>query len=74
MLALIISMPYFITREPRNMVVQSIKCAPIAIIALIGGVLGASASIPGLPPAIGVFIPVMILSVVAVAQSSAIRT
>lgn len=74
MLALIISMPYFITREPRNMVVQSIKCAPIAIIALIGGVLGASASIPGLPPAIGVFIPVMILSVVAVAQSSAIKT
>ncbi len=74
MLALVISMPYFITREPKNMVVQSLKCAPISIIALIGGVLGASAAIPGLPPAIGVFIPVMILSVVAVAQTSAIKT
>jgi lipopolysaccharide export LptBFGC system permease protein LptF len=74
MLALVISMPYFITREPRNMVMQSIKCAPIAIVALIGGVLGASATIPGLPAAIGVFIPVMILSVVAVAQTSAIKT
>jgi len=74
MLALIISMPYFITREPRNMVMQSIKCAPIAIVALIGGVLGASASIPGLPAAIGVFIPVMILSIVAVAQTSAVKT
>lgn len=74
MLALVISMPYFITREPRNMVMQSIKCAPIAIVALIGGVLGASATIPGLPAAVGVFIPVMILSVVAVAQTSAIKT
>ena len=74
LLALVISMPYFITREPRNMVMQSIKCAPIAIVALIGGVQGASATIPGLPAAIGVFIPVMILSIVAVAQTSAIKT
>ncbi|NQX96214.1 MAG: LptF/LptG family permease [Erythrobacter sp.] len=74
LLALLISMPYFVTREPRNMVMQSIKCAPIAIVALIGGVLGASASIPGLPAAVGVFIPVMILSIVAVAQTSAIKT
>ncbi len=73
-LALTIAMPYYITREPRNMVVQSLKCAPVAIIALIGGVLGASATIPGLPPAIGVFIPVMILSIVAVAQISALKT
>ena len=74
LLALLISMPYFVTREPRNMVMQSIKCAPIAIVALIGGVLGASASIPGLPAAVGVFIPEMILSIVAVAQTSAIKT
>lgn len=74
LLALTIAMPYYITREPKNMVVQSLKCAPVAIIALIGGVLGASATIPGLPAAIGVFIPVMILSVVAVAQISALKT
>lgn len=74
LLALLISMPYYITREPKNMVVQSLKCAPVAIIALIGGVMGASASIPGLPPAIGVFVPVMILSIVAVAQCSALKT
>lgn len=74
MLALIISMPFFITREPQNMVKQSIKCAPIAIIALIGGVLGASASIPGVPAPVGVFVPVMILSIVGVAQISAIKT
>ncbi len=74
LLALVISMPFFITREPKNAVIQSLKCAPIAIISLIGGILGASASIPGLPPALGVFIPVMLLSVIAVAQISSMKT
>ncbi|PCI09008.1 hypothetical protein COB72_07320 [bacterium] len=74
LLALIISMPFYITREPKNMVLQSIKCAPIAIISLIGGVLGASASIPGIPPAIGVFLPVMLLSIIAIAQVSSMKT
>ena len=73
-LTLIIATPFYATREPKNMVIQSIRCAPIAIITLIAGVIGATAAIPGLPPTIGVFIPVMILSVVAVAQFSALKT
>ncbi|MEX0877123.1 MAG: LptF/LptG family permease [Phycisphaerales bacterium] len=73
-LALVIAMPFYIIREPKNMVVQSLKCAPVAIIALIGGVLGASAPIPGLPAAVSVFIPVMILSIIAVAMVSSLKT
>lgn len=74
LLALVIAMPFYIQRVPTNMVVQSLKCAPIAIAALIGGILGASAAIPGIPAALGVFLPVMILSVVAVAQISGLKT
>lgn len=74
MLALIIAMPFYITREPQNMAIQSIKCAPVAIISIIGGILGASASIPGIPPALGVFIPVMLLSIIAIAQVSSMKT
>ncbi len=74
LLVLIIAMPFYITREPKNMVIQSIKCAPVAILSLIGGVLGASASIPGVPPGLGVFIPVMLLSVIAVAQVGSMKT
>lgn len=74
LLSLVIAMPFYIRREPTNMAIQSLKCAPFAIVALIGGILGASASIPGVPAALGVFIPVMILSVVAVAQASALKT
>ncbi|MBL4808608.1 MAG: LptF/LptG family permease [Phycisphaerales bacterium] len=73
-LTLIIAAPFYATREPKNMVIQSIRCAPIAIITLIAGVIGATAAIPGLPATVGVFIPVMILSVVAVAQFSALKT
>jgi len=73
-LTLIIATPFYATREPKNMVIQSIRCAPIAIITLIAGVIGATAAIPGLPSTVGVFIPVMILSVVAVAQFSSLKT
>ncbi len=74
LLALLIAMPFYIQRVPTNMVVQSLKCAPFAIIAVMGGILGASVPIPGLPAAIGVFVPVMILSIVAVAQFSGLKS
>ncbi len=74
LLSLLIASPFYLAREPRNMVMQSVKCAPVAIISIVGGALGASASIPGIPAAIGVFIPVMILSVIAVAQTSSLKT
>ncbi|GJM19804.1 MAG: hypothetical protein DHS20C14_20170 [Phycisphaeraceae bacterium] len=74
LLTLMIAVPFYATREPTNMVVQSLKCAPIAILAIMGGVLGASAGVPGVPAGLGVFIPVMILTVVALARSSNIPT
>ncbi|MEM9373128.1 MAG: LptF/LptG family permease, partial [Planctomycetota bacterium] len=74
LLALLIAMPFYIQRVPTNMVVQSLKCAPFAIIAVMGGILGASVPIPGLPAAVGAFVPVMILSIVAVAQFSGLKT
>jgi lipopolysaccharide export system permease protein len=74
LLVLLLTMPFFLTRVPRNMALQSLKCAPIAIVALVGTILGASIAIPGAPPAVGVFLPLMILAPAAVASLSAIRT
>lgn len=74
LLALAVAMPFFLKREPCNMIVQSLKCAPIAITALMGGVLGASAAIPGLPPQVGVFVPVMVLLPVAIGMATSVRT
>lgn len=74
LLAVVIAMPFFLRREPCNMVVQSLKCAPVAILSLMGGVLGASAAIPGVPAVVGVFIPVLVLAPIAIASATSIRT
>lgn len=74
LLVLLLTMPFFLTRVPRNMALQSLKCAPIAIIALVGTILGASIAIPGAPAAVGAFIPLMILAPAALASLSMIRT
>lgn len=73
-LTLLIAMPFFVTRVPENMLIQSLKCAPVAVIAMMGGVLGASAELPGLPPALGVFVPTLILIPVAIATVTSVRT
>lgn len=74
LLALCISMSFFLTRVPANMVAQSLKCAPIGILSLVGGVLGSAASIPRIPPAVSVFLPVIILIPVAIALVSRVKT
>ena len=74
LLALSITMPFFITREPKNMVVQSLKCAPVAIVSLMGGVLGSAAEIPGVPAGLGVFVPAMVLAPISIATLTGIKT
>jgi lipopolysaccharide export system permease protein len=75
LLALVVAMPFFLRREPdQNMIFQSLKCAPVSIAALMGGVLGASAVVPGVPPQLGVFIPVLILAPVAIASATSVKT
>jgi hypothetical protein len=53
---------------------QSLKCAPIGMVSLIGGVLGTSATAPGVPTGLSVFIPVMVLLPVAIAMVSRVKS
>jgi len=73
-LSLLITMPFFLMREPKNMLVQSLKCAPVGIIAIMGGVVLAAMPVPGLPAGFAVFLPVLVLMPVAVAVLSTVRT
>lgn len=73
-MALIVSMQFFMRREPSNMLLQALKCSPVAIVTLMGGVLGATAEIPGIPPQLGVLLPVLILTPVAIASASMVKT
>jgi len=73
-LSLVVAVPFFLTREPRNMVVQSLKCAPVAVGSLLGSTLAILAPIPGLPVELGVFLPVLALLPVAIAGATSIKT
>jgi len=75
-LSMVICLPYFLTREPKNMVVQTLKAAPVAVGTLMGVVLGAAAPIPSdlLPPAVAAFVPVLAMLPIAIAQGTSVRT
>jgi len=74
LLSLVLVMPFFLLREPKGMLLQSLKAAPVALVALLGAVLGSQAIVPGLPAAFAVFIPVLVLAPLAVASFTSIKT
>lgn len=74
LLALVIAAPFFITRLPTGVLSRTTMGAPILITALMGGVLGASAAIPGVPPLLGVFLPPLVLLPIAIAAFGAVKT
>jgi lipopolysaccharide export system permease protein len=73
-LAFLIAISFFLTRQPVSMVTQSIKCAPVAIAAMLGGALGAAAPLPGFPVAVSVFVPSMLLVPLAAAAIFSLRS
>lgn len=74
LLALGITLPFFMTRLPGNLVARSIKAAPVALAALLGGVIGSTAAIPGLHPALGAFLPALVLAPIAAAMLASVRS
>jgi lipopolysaccharide export system permease protein len=61
MLVLGLSLPCFLLREPANLLRQSVLCAGMAIPATVGSAIGMMMPLPGVPPAAGVFLPVIVL-------------
>ena len=67
MLLLIITLPFFLLREPANLLLQSLWCAAVAVPGMIAALIGLTVELPGIPPAAGVFLPVAILIPIALA-------
>jgi lipopolysaccharide export system permease protein len=74
LLSLVVTMPFFLQKTPGSAVLRALRCAPVAIVTLMGGVLGASTPIPGVAPAIGVFLPVLILAPIALASVWSVKS
>lgn len=74
LLVLLISLPAFLLREPSNLLIQSVSCAVVSIPAIIGAAIGMMMQLPGIPPAVGVFLPALVLIPVAMARLTTIKT
>lgn len=74
LLTLMLCLPFFLRREPTGMVGQSLKASPLALAGCVAGVVGATAQIPGLPPQVSAFLPVMVLLPLAVAAVGSVRS
>jgi len=74
-LTLLISLPFFLLREPRNLLAQSVNCSAVGLTAQIGGAVGVTVGLPIIPPAASVFcIPLLILLPLAVWRMMKVET
>ncbi len=69
-----ICLPFFLLREPANLVRQALLCAAVAIPAMLGALIGMTVPLEGIPPAVGVFLAPIIFLPVVLARYTTIRT
>jgi len=74
LLALVLVLPFFMVREPRAMMGQTLKAAPIAGVALGASAFAPAFALSGVPPQLGVFAAVLVLAPLALAAAVSVRT
>jgi len=73
-LVLVASLPYFLLREPANVLGQAVRCAAFAVPMSLGAMVAMTVPLSGLGPTAGVLIPIAILIPLAVWRISGVRT
>jgi lipopolysaccharide export LptBFGC system permease protein LptF len=71
---LVICLPFFLLREPKKLLGASVFCAATAVPGLLGSLFLMTVSLPGLPAAVGVFLPVALLLPIAAARMGSLKT
>lgn len=74
LLVLGLTLPTFLLRAPASLLRQAVICAAIAIPAMMGAGLGLNMDLPGIPPAVGVFLPVILLFLLMLARWTYFKT
>jgi hypothetical protein len=74
LLMLAITLPFFLIREPSDLLRQSLKCAAAALPIMLGAFIGMEVELPGIAPAVNVFLPVIVLIPVALAAATFVKT
>jgi len=73
-LAMLIVIPLFVTKEQISIVRQSVRCAGISITILFGGSFIMLMALPGIPAIVSVFLPAILLLPFALVRMAAMRT
>ncbi len=73
-LAVVVCVPFFLKKEPANMLRQSLYAAPVGLGAFAATIVGTSTAIPGLPPQLSVFVPVLAMIPLAIAAVTSVRS
>lgn len=71
---LVLTMPFFLIREPANLLRRSVGCAAVAIPANLLILVLMEVSVADFPPAVSVFLPAAVLFLLAIAAVTMIRT
>ncbi|MFO0874722.1 MAG: LptF/LptG family permease [Phycisphaerales bacterium] len=74
LVVLLLAMPSFLLREPANLLRQSVECAAISVTAMLTAIVGISVDLPGVAPALGVFIPATVLAPLAIGRFLGVRS
>jgi len=74
LLVLVAALPYFLLREPRNLLQQSLRAAAFAVPVSITALTLTTLPMPGLPPLLGCALPAALLLPVAAWRFSALRS
>ncbi len=69
-----LALPAFLVRGPANLLLRSLQCAAITLPAVIFAAIFMLVSIGGIPPAVSVFLPALVLAFVVVAQWLRVET
>lgn len=73
-LVLVACLPFFLLREPANLLAQSVRCAAFAVPMSLGAMVAMTVPLSGLGPTAGVLIPIAVLIPLAVWRMSGVRT
>ena len=73
-LAMLIVIPFFVTKDQISIVRQSVRCASVSITILFGGSFLMLMLMPGIPPVVSVFLPAILLIPFALVRMSTMKT
>jgi lipopolysaccharide export system permease protein len=74
LLVLGLTLPCFLLREPAKLLKQSVLCAALAVPAMLGSAAAMTADLPGIAPAAGAFLPVLVLAFLTAVPWTFFRT